>query len=397
MASPLKVILVDSDAASRAELRRMLRQAHGAVVAEYESIAEALLSAASHRADVAVVEVADNDATDQLASINGFERLVRGLRDTAIVATGPTHSAHFVIDVIHAGALEYLKRPVEAEALSTALSKVGRARRPSAPDAVRAQVTAVFSPSGGVGVTTLAINLATAISETAATRVLLLELDTRPSDTTTFLDITPPYSVLDALANIDRIDESFIQGIVVKYGNGLSVLTGPRQAEAGGLAPDRVHAMLDITRAHFDHIIIDCRHDYDAGTTAALEASDAILLVTTPNVASLRAASSAVKFFRGIGIEAAKIKPVIMRERTGLDVKAGHIKDALPLPVFWNIPNDYAAAIAAINHGRPLAAAAPRSKLTLNIRELAAKLSTAPRRARPTSRFRLPWSKAGRR
>src|SRR5207237_3473093 len=101
-------------------------------------------------------------------------------------------------------------------------------------------MTAVFSPSGGVGVTTLAISLAMVLAENATKRVLLLELDTRPSDVMTFLDIRPPYSVADALHNIDRLDESFIQVLVVKYDNGLFVLTAPHGVEPAPLDGNRV-------------------------------------------------------------------------------------------------------------------------------------------------------------
>ena len=104
-------------------------------------------------------------------------------------------------------------------------------------------MTGVFSSSGGVGVTTLAIGLAMALAENSAKRVLLLELDTRPSDIMTFLDIRPPYSVADALHNIDRMDESFIQGLVVKYDNGLFVLVGI--AGSGCVKADRPFPLLD--------------------------------------------------------------------------------------------------------------------------------------------------------
>lgn len=393
--SVLKVIVVDSDSGSRLALRRELMQAHATVVAEYETITEALLSATSHRPDLAIIEVTDDvDAVD-VATVRAIERLTRSLPDMVIVATGPIHSAEFVIQVMRAGALEYLRRPIEPNELAAALAKSGRGRRVTTPQTRSSHITAVFSSSGGVGVTTLAISLAMAMAENTASRVLLLELDTRPSDVITFLDIRPPYSVADALQNVDRMDESFIQGLVVKYGNGLFVLTASPSLEPGPLDAERVQMMLEILRSHFDRIVIDCRHDYDAGTMAALDASDTILLLAAPNVASLRSGASAVGAFRQAGLETAKVKPVISRERSGLDVSSKQVKDTLGLPVFWATPNDYTSTVSAINQGRPLMSGAPRSKLMASVRGLAEKLSTKGKivltRPRPSLLRRLSW------
>src|SRR5438105_3216912 len=181
------------------------------------------------------------------------------------------------------------------------------ASRGATPATKSSHMTAVFSPSGGVGVTTLAIGLAMAMAENSAKRVLLLELDTRPSDVMTFLDIRPPYSVADALHNIDRIDEAFIQGLVVKYDNGLFVLTSPPRHEPEPLNAERVQMMLEILRSHFDQIVIDCRHDYDGGTLTALDGCDTILLLAAPNVASIRSGAAAIAAFRQTGIEMSKV------------------------------------------------------------------------------------------
>ena len=394
MAPIMKVLVVDSDSESRLALRRLLTQAHATVVAEYETVTEAFISVASHHPDVVVVEVTPEGTGTDVATVRSIERLARTLPEAAIIATGPIQSAEFVIQVMRAGALEYLGRPVDLADLSVALGKVSRTRRGAVAETRSSHIAAVFSPSGGVGVTTLAITLAMALAENATKRVLLLELDTRPSDVMTFLDIRPPYSVADALHNIDRMDESFIQGVVVKYDNGLFVLTAPHGVEPGPFDAERVQMMLEILRSHFDHIVIDCRHDYDVGTLAALDACDALLLLASPNVGSIRAAAAALAAFRQTGVEMSKVKAVISRERTGIDVDAKHVKETLGLPLFWSTPNDYASTVSAINHGRPLMSGAPRSKLMTNVRELAEKLSTfgkSPETQKPSLLRRLSW------
>jgi pilus assembly protein CpaE len=400
MAAILKVIVVDSDAASRGALRRMLVPAQAVVVVEYETIGEAFLAAPAYRADVIIVEVTDDHGAKGTASITSIERLTRALPETSIVVTGPVRSADFVVQVIRAGALEYLQRPIDRDELIAALRKLQRGRRAAVPDARPSCVTSVFSAKGGTGATTLAINLAVALAEGTSSGTLLVELDTRASDVATFLDVHPTYSVIDALESLDRMDEPFLRGLVARFGKELSVLVAPRRVEPVVLERDRVHAMVEILRAHFGSIVIDLRHDFDAGTMAALEASDTILVLTAPNVAAVRATAAALGAFRHGGIDLARVKPVVMREGTGHDVTLGHVKEALEIPLFWSTPDDYAAALSAINHGRPLVSSAPRSKLGANIRELARVLSsgpstTAPAPKRAASRWRLAWNLRG--
>ena len=394
MVSMLKVVLIDSDSETRAGLRRMLIRAHATVVAEYETVAEAAVSAASHRPDVAIVEVTDTESASDVATVRTLDRLTRALPGTALFVTGPINSAQFVIQVMRAGALEYLRRPIDEDELSVALEKISRARKLTPSTGRRADVITVFSGSGGIGVTTLAISLALALAENTSRQVLLIELDTRPSDAMTFLDIRPPYSVADALHNIDRMDESFIQGLVVKYDNGLMVLTAPPRPEPP-YDGERVQMMLEILRTHFDYIVIDCRHDYDAATMTALDNSDTILLLTAPNVASVRSATAAISALRQSGMDMTKIKPVISRERTGVDVDTKHVKDTLGMPIFWATPNDYASTVSAINHGRPLVSGGSSSKLMVSVRGLAEKLATPSKAAKPAqakSLLRRLWS-----
>src|ERR1043166_9305121 len=343
MAAILNAIVVDSDAASRAAPRRMLAGAQAVVVVEYETIAEAFLAAAAYRADVIIVELTDEHGAKGTAAIASLERLARAPPETPIRVTGPVRSADFVVQIIRAGALEYLERPVDRDDLIAALRKVHRGRRGAAPDARPSCVTSVFSPKGGTGVTTLAINLAVTLAERTSSGTLLVELDTRASDVATFLDIHPTYSVIDALESIDRMDEPFLRGLVARYGNELAVLAAPRRVEPVMLERDRIHAMAEILRAHFGCIVIDLRHDFDGATMAALELSDTILLLTVPNVAALRATATALGAFRQAGIDLARVKPVLMREGTGQDVTLGHVKEALEIPLFWSTPDDYAA------------------------------------------------------
>lgn len=373
MASMLRAVVVDSDAESRASLRRILGAVPAvAVVGEYAEAAEALREVAARHPDILIVEIPETkDPDGEGWSVQSIEHFARALPDTAILATAPSLSADFIIKVIRAGALEFIPRPVERHDLVAALEKLIRVRRGVAPVRHTGRITSVFSTKGGLGVTTLAINLAVSLAERAPDSAMLVELDTRQSDIATFLDLRSPYSVLDAFENIERLDESFLRGILSKHRSGLWVLPGPLHMERNHLDPDQVRAGLEIVRSHFEHVILDLRHDMDPATIAGLEASNTVLFLTSLNVSALRSGAAGLAGFRHLGLDLQKVKVIVMREDTGEDVTLKHVREALGLPIFWKTPSDYQAVISSINSGRPVVTGAPRSKIARNIAQLA--------------------------
>ena len=373
-ATVLRIVVVDSDAESRTALRKMLGGMPGAVVVgEFGDVRQALLDTPSRRPDLVLVEVPGAGRDDEGASVRKFAEV---LPEAAIVAMGDGVSAEAVLKVIRAGAFEFLPRPVLRADLAEALEKVTRVRRGPAPSVRKTgRVLSVFSTKGGLGVTTVAINLAVCLAERSPDNTLLIELDTRQSDIATFLDLRPTYSVVDAFDNIDRLDESFLHGLLTRHSSGLWVLPGPLRMERTQLNGEQVRAGLEIIRSHFDHVVLDLRHDTSPGTFAGLEASDVIVFLTNLEVSALRSGAAGLAGFRLLGLDSHKVKVVVMREDTGEDVTLKHAREALGVPVYWRTPSDYQAVVSAINTGKPVVTAAPRSKFARNVRQLAESLA----------------------
>jgi pilus assembly protein CpaE len=380
MPNVLRIVVVDSDLESRSSLRKILGGTPGAVVVgEFGEVRQALLETPDRRPDLVLIEVATASAgRDGDASGETIRRFAEALPEAAILAMGNDVSAETVIKVIRAGAFEFLPRPVERVDLTAALDKITRVRRGPAPSARKTgRVVSVFSTKGGLGVTTVAINIAVCLAEKAPDNTLLIELDTRQSDIATFLDLRPTYSVLDAFENIDRLDESFLRGLLTRHSSGLWVLPGPLRMERTQLNGEQVRAGLEIIRSHFDNVVLDLRHDTSPGTFAGLEASDAIMFLTSLEVSALRSGAAGLAGFRLLGLDPHKIKVVVMREDTGEDVTVKHAREALGVPVYWRTPSDYQAVVSAINSGKPVVTAAPRSKFARNLRQLADMLTAA--------------------
>jgi pilus assembly protein CpaE len=372
------------------------------VVGEFKRLSQAIQDGPSRRPDLVIADLPE----DRAGGPDGpparmVEALARTFPEAAVFVTGPSVSADFVIEVIRAGAVEFLRRPVQAGDLAAALEKLLRIRRPTQPVARPGRITSVFSTKGGLGVTTVATNLAVCLAERAPGRTILIDLDTRQSDVATFLNLRPTYSVVDALENPDRLDASFLQGLVVRHASGLVVLPGPTRIERGQLVAEQVQVMLEIIRSHFDHVVLDLRHDLDPGTIAALEASDTVFFLTSLTVSALRSGAAGLAAFRHLGLNPQRVKIVIMREGTGEDVTLKHAHETLGVPIHWRTPSDYPTVVSAINSGEPVVTASPRSKIARNLRELAGGLfsrpgaATRPAAGRSAALTHLIWNTKG--
>ena len=397
MTSSLRVLVVGGDTESTTVLKRLLgAMATVQLVGEHGRLSTALHEGPARRPDLIIVELAANETADA-SPANVVGALTRSFPDAAVFATGADVSADFVIEAIRAGAVEFLRRPVQRTDLEAALEKILRLRRSGPPPAREGRITSVFSTKGGLGVTTLATNLAVCLAERAPDHTLLIDLDTRQSDVATFLNLRYSYSVLDALESLERLDDSLLHGLLVKHSSGLMVLPGPTRIERGQLPAEQVQAALEIIRSHFAHVVLDLRHDFDPGTIAALEASDSILYLTSLTVSALRSGSAGLAAFRHLGLNLQKVKVVVMRDGTGEDVTVKHAQEALGVPIYWRTPSDYATVVSAINGGQPVVTAASRSKIARNLRELAGSLyrpASPPRSgaARAPSFMRLAWN-----
>lgn len=396
MAVMLRTVIIDSDAESRALLRKTLATTPSVVVvSEYAEIRQAAVDLPGRRPDLVVVEL-PGDAADR--AIQAIHEMAEMVPDAAIFATGQATSAEFVIQVIRAGAAEFLSRPVERDDVLTALDKLSRGRRAPTAPRMSGRIMSVFATKGGLGATTLATNLAVCLAGKRPDRTLLVDFDTRQSDVRTLLSVRSPYSVLDALENLERMDDAYLRGLLTRHESGLMVLPGPSKIERTAPSTEQIQAALEILRSHFVHVVADLRHDFDLGTLATLEVSDTVLFLTGPTVSGIRSAAAGIAAFRSFGLNLNKVKVVLMREDTGGDVTLKHVREALGVPVFWKTPSDYQAVVSAINTGEPVVTASPRSKVSKNLRELADLLATASKAGvehaeKPVSLLgRLVWS-----
>jgi len=199
-------------------------------------------------------------------------------------------------------------------------------------------------------------------------------LDLHQGGVSTLLNMRPQYSILDAFAQSERMDESLLRGLLARHESGLHVLAAPSQVERSHFSPEQIREGLGVIRSHFAHVVIDLPHDLDPGTIAALEESSDILYLVGLNVPAVRAAAAGLTALRQLGIDNRKLKVVVSRADADEEVSLRQAREALGAPVFWRIPNDYPTVLSSINQGTPLVLSSPRTEIARNLRELTEKL-----------------------
>ncbi|MBI5102914.1 MAG: AAA family ATPase [Nitrospirae bacterium] len=290
-------------------------------------------------------------------------------------------SSDTILKVMRAGATEFLLKPLSEVDLVSALQKVGRLWIQSPPaEAETGRIYTFFSPKGGVGVSTLAINTAVNLYEITKKSTLLVDLDLEAGDVNTFLDMNPTYTISDVTANMTRLDRTFLQSVITKHKSGIYVLAEPQRIEdIVGVSADDIRKVLGLLKTMFRYIVVDTEAGLNESSTAALEMSDMILLTFVMSLPGIKNMQKYLNYFVRLGIRKDKINLVVNRYLSKGDIKIEDAERILKHTIFTSIPNDHGSAIASLNKGVPLNEFDPKSKLSQAVKELALSLTRRDR------------------
>lgn len=292
-----------------------------------------------------------------------LENLLRDSPSLVAIGTAPEASAEAVLNTMRMGIAEFLLSRAGVDEFGGAIARLER-RWALAP--VRGTVTAVFSPKGGQGATTVAVNLAHAIARMRGRRVAIVDMVVGLGDVALQLNMRPDYDVGELALKIDRLDRALLESVAADGPDGLSVLaTTERLDLAPILTADVVSALLAQCRQSYEHTIVDCEHAFESRTVATLDAADTIILLAQLQVSSLVVAKRALGIFRELGYVEEKIRVVINREGSTNLVTPGEAQKVLGRPIDGRLPNDFSVASDAQAQGVPIlrhAANAPLAK-----------------------------------
>ena len=240
-----------------------------------------------------------------------------------------------------------------------------------AHDPASARVIAVFAPKGGVGKTTVSVNLSVALRMQTRQRVLLLDADAGVGNVTAVIDVPAKRGLADMADSPPELwtDDAFRSLIVNHEPSGLDVLTwGFEPADAERIGPDLMIAAVRWARQHYELVIVDTHPGYDDRTVAMLSVANEILLTVTPEVGPLRNSAQFLQLAHELGIDDT-IRVVANRANHGVAIR--DMESALGRPVIATIVSAGATAVMAANAGTPLVIRFPKERITADIHRLA--------------------------
>jgi pilus assembly protein CpaE len=320
-----------------------------------------------------------------------------------------SHDHQALLQSLQKGAKYFLTHPVGLEdmlaALRRALGEYGStetAEGSSTRQNANSSVIAVLGSRGGVGTTTLAVNLAATLAADPTNNVALIDLDLTLGDADIALEVNglENISIADLARNIERLDMNFLRRALAKHeATGLSILRHPLEiAEVGVIHEQHVERVLNLLKISFTHLVLDLSKCLLPTDLMALRLADQIILAAQLELSSLR---NVVRLVHCLSAEEGlsdKVRVVINRQgadtvEEGISLKKA--EEVIGKPIFWQVPNDPKSVIGARVAGQPLVKHAPKSRVQQSIVGLTQALYGKP--AAADTRGSKAWGLFGKR
>jgi pilus assembly protein CpaE len=306
------------------------------------------------------------------------EELGKSHPEVSILVSSSSTDGNLILRTMRAGAKEFLTQPIKPEDLAAALERVARLRFGEGGAQSRGcRTIAVAGVTGGVGSTSIAVNLGCALAADEKNSVVLIDLDLALGDADVFLDTIPEYTLTDVAQNITRLDFTLLKRSLTKHSSGLYLLPRPVHLDDAQLVtPDDLQRVIGLLKATFTHLIIDTSKAFSAVDLMAMSLADDLIIVTQLDLPCLRNVVRLMMSFEQRGKLREKVKIVVNRvgHETG-QISVRKAQETLGQEIYWQIPNDFRTMIEVRNNGVPLIQQSPKSTITLSINQLAASLS----------------------
>jgi pilus assembly protein CpaE len=258
------------------------------------------------------------------------------------------------------------------------MSEIARAvsakrERVKASQGAKGGVTAFIDAKGGVGSTSIAVNVAHVLAEKHKAEVLLIDFDLQFGDVALSLDLHPRSTITDALRQPDRVDAVLLKALVIKHDSGLDVLPSPGNLTSmDELTASSVRKILQAAVQDYEFVLIDLPRYFNSGVIEALKFSDPIMLVCQNSLETIRNAKMILDNLSLLGVSLASVELINNRAmaKSG-SVSIDKLKSTLGKERIHRVRNDYAAAVSAQDQGLPVASVAKKSDMTKDIHALA--------------------------
>ena len=323
--------------------------------------------------DILVLEIIDNPHKE-FQLIQDVQTSGRAIE---VFVTSPRLESDLLIEALKVGAKGFFAQPIRREDVETAFLKF---KDQKAKNEIkqggreRGKILNVIGSKGGIGTTTVAVNLATSLarSETSPS-VALIDMNLLFGEIPIFLNIDSAFNWGEVGRNVSRLDATYLMSILSKHSSNVYVLPSPTVLDSANMAtPEVIEKILFEMQEVFDFIVVDGGQSIDNNSLKILEISDVVLLVAILSLPCLTNVKKLLSIFQKLGHPPTEnIHVIINRYHKNSEISLKETEKSLHKEIFWFIPNDYLTTMSAINRGKPLFAVAPGTEINKSFTQLA--------------------------
>ncbi|MBS3977837.1 MAG: response regulator [Syntrophomonadaceae bacterium] len=373
----IQVLIVDDVAQTRKEICRLLQFENDmTVVGEAGNGQEAVALAQELQPDVILMDV----NMPMMDGITATQRISLEVPKAATIIISIQGEHEYLKKAMLAGAREYLVKPLASEELAFAIRRVyelAKSRNLSQRDAPagknkrEGRLIMVFSPKGGVGKTTIATNAAIALAQQRQGKTALVDLDLQFGDVALMLNLDTRRNICELSREEDDLDAEVVNSYLIPHFSGVRVLIAPPiPQEAELVKPAQISSILSAAQQQMDFIVIDTAPGLSDLNLDLWEMCHELLLVVTPDLATLKSAKSCLDVMAGLNLNH-KTSIILNRHNLKMGIKPEDIEKILGTRIWRQVPNDEDVVTQAVNKGLPFILGQSRAPISHSITDLA--------------------------
>ncbi len=318
---------------------------------------------------------------------NALRAIRKAGSQTKVVGLHSTDDAQLILAALRAGATEFVHPPF-AETLVPALDRVMEQYTNDNGSEKRGKVIGFLSAKGGCGATTLACHVAADLKRQTGKRVLLADLDLTSGMVGFLMKVASNYSILDAVSNLSRLDESLWKALVSEWKPGLDVIPSPEDfSHENAPSRDDLRQVIRFMRSQHDWIVLDLGRSLNEVAAALFGELDELFLVSVLEVSALHGLKAIAQKLLDRGEDLSRLELVLNRTPKMMDITQEELQKVLGRPLYAMLPNDYPSLYEAYSAGTLLP---PSNRLAQQFSVLTTKLAhlEAPKPKKKFSLFR---------
>ena len=381
----ITLVIVDDITETRENLRKLLYfEPDIEIIGMAASGLEAVDKAKALQPNIVLMDINMPD----MDGITASQQITRVAHACQVIMMSVQSEADYLRRSMLAGAMDFLTKPFTSEELSSSIHRVyemGASRRAAAPVGAAAgegmptgpeagtparrpqpggKVLLVYSPKGGTGCSTVAINLAIALQQVSSKKVALVDASLQFGDVAVLLDLRGNRSIADAVAQIDTLDAETLGAIMAPHQSGVKVLPAPAAPEmAEVVTPDHLKTIIGLLRRQFAYIVLDTWRHLDDIILSSMELADRVLVVMVPEVPSLKSTKQFFDTLEALQLPTDRIDLVLNQVSAREGIRPENVEDNLKHPVTVQLPFDPRIVRQAANRGLPLIMIEPNHPL----------------------------------